>query len=271
MARRPAVAGQFYPGTESALKEKIEECFNHRLGPDSIPSEEGDEKDIKGIVSPHAGYIYSGPVAAHSYKALVEDGIPETVIVLGPSHQGMGADVAISGEDYQTPLGTVEIDDDIVESLTDDLIKVDDIAHRREHSLEVQLPFIQYFSDSFKTVPICFNKQDFKTAKKVGERLKKATENEDVVIVASTDFSHYVLEETAKEKDKKAIDKIINNEPKGLFETVQKENVSMCGYAPVVSMMIGSGGTGGELLKYATSGDVTDQREVVGYGAVSFR
>ncbi len=271
MVRKPAVAGQFYPKTESSLRDKIEECFTHELGPGSIPSNEGETRELKGLVCPHAGYTYSGPVAAHSYRTLVEDGFPESVIILGPSHQGMGAGIAVAEEEYETPLGVVDIDKELVNDLTDGLIQADDIAHTREHSLEVQMPFLQYFSDSFKAVPICFNKQDLKTAKKVGRRLREVTADRDVVIIASTDFSHYVLKENAEKKDKMAIEKILNNEPEGLFKTVQKEHISMCGYAPVVSMMIGSGGEEGELLKYATSGDVTPAREVVGYGAIAFR
>ncbi len=271
MVRKPAVAGQFYPGTGGALKDKIEECFIHELGPGSIPSEEGNSRELKGLVCPHAGYTYSGPVAAHSYNALVKDGIPESVIILGPSHQGMGAGVAIAEEEYETPLGTVEIDHEIINELTNDLIQIDDVAHSREHSIEVQMPFLQYFSDSLKAVPICFNKQDFKTAKKIGEKLREVTEGRDVVIIASTDFSHYVLKENAEKKDKMAIEKILDNDPEGLFKTVQEKHISMCGYGPVVAMMIGSGGIEGELLKYATSGDVTPAKEVVGYGAIAFR
>ncbi len=271
MVRKPAVAGQFYPGTETSLREKIEECFHHELGPGGMPSKEGNSRDIKGLVCPHAGYTYSGPVAAHSYRTLVEDGIPESVIFLGPSHQGMGTAIAAAGEDYETPFGVVETNEKIVESLEGDLIKKDNMAHSQEHSIEVQMPFLQYFSDSFKAVPICFNKQDLKTAKKVGKRLREVTEDEDAIIIASTDFSHYVLKENAEKKDKMAIKKILENDPEGLFETVREKNISMCGYGPVVSMMIGSGGTEGELLKYATSGDVTPAREVVGYGAIAFR
>lgn len=272
MVRRPAVAGQFYPGNEEKLKENIEDCFTHELGPGSLPSKEGKGGNIKGLVCPHAGYVFSGPVAAHSYKALVESGIPETVIILGPNHHGMGAGIAVADEDHKTPLGTVEIDKEMVNSLTkdDSLLQVDNMAHSREHSLEVQLPFLQYFSDSFKVVPICCSKQDLKSAKKVGEKIRKTTEGKDTVVIASTDLSHYVLKENAKKKDNKAIDRIVANDPKGLFDRVQKENISMCGYGPVVSMMIGSGGTEGELLKYATSGDVTPQKEVVGYSAIAF-
>ncbi|MEF8874292.1 MAG: MEMO1 family protein [Candidatus Thermoplasmatota archaeon] len=271
MVRRPAVAGQFYPGTESTLEQKIEECFKHELGPGEIPSEKGNEREIKGLVCPHAGYVYSGPVAAHSYKALAEDGLPETVVILGPNHQGMGAAVSLGDEDYKTPLGTVEIDEELADSLAGGVIEKDNIAHRREHSIEVQIPFLQYFSDSFKLVPICCNKQDLRSSTKIGEKIREASEGKDVVVIASTDFSHYVLKENAEKKDKMAIEKILKNDPDGLFQTVQENNISMCGYGPVASMMVGSGGTEGELLKYATSGDVVNQREVVGYGAISFK
>ncbi|MFW5907177.1 MAG: MEMO1 family protein [Candidatus Natronoplasma sp.] len=273
MVRRPAVAGQFYPGTEGGLKQKIEECFEHDLGPGDIPSEEGNKREIKGLVCPHAGYVYSGPVAAHSYKALMENGLPETAIILGPNHHGMGAGVALAEDPYSTPLGTAEIDEDIAESLAGGVIQRDDVAHQREHSLEVQIPFLQYLSRSIKVVPICLNKQDLKTSKKLGERIKKtvATDQKDVVVIASTDFSHYVLKENAEKKDKMAIDKILANDPDGLFQTVQENNISMCGYGAVAAMMIGSGGEKGELLKYATSGDVMPQKEVVGYGALSFK
>ncbi len=273
MVRKPAVAGQFYPRNEKKLRESIKECFNHELGPGSLPSEEGDDRMIDGLICPHAGYVFSGPVAAHSYRALVEDGIPETVIILGPNHHGMGAGIAVANEDHETPLGEVKIDRETVDSLVqgDDLLQIDDLAHRREHSLEVQLPFLQFFSDSFKIVPICCSKQDFKSAKKVGEKIKEVTEGKDSLVIASTDFSHYVLKKNAEKKDNKAIDRILADDPKGLFDRVQKENISMCGYGPVVSMMIGSRGKEGKLLKYATSGDVTDQKEVVGYAAIAFR
>lgn len=270
MVRRPAVAGQFYPGTEEALISKIEECFTHEIGPGQVPKQEGKRGVIKGIVAPHAGYEYSGPVAAHSYKALYEDGFPSTVIILGPNHHGLGSAVAIADEDFKTPLGTVQVDKDLVQSLSDDIIQVDNTAHREEHSLEVQIPFLQYFSKSFKIVPICFNKQDYKTVEKVGRSIRKKTRNMDVAIVASTDFSHYVLKETAERKDSLAIDKILENDPKGLFDTVQRENISMCGHGPVISMMIGSGGTEGKKLKYATSGDIMPMKDVVGYGALAF-
>ncbi len=271
MVRRPAVAGQFYPAGKDELVSKIEECFEHELGPGGLPGEEGIKRSIKGLVVPHAGYVYSGPVAAHSYKKLYEDGMPETLLILGPNHHGMGGSVAVSDEDFRTPLGDVEVDKKLAQELEGGPIKINNNAHKSEHSVEVQLPFLQYLNEDVKVVPFTFNKHDYETSKEVGERIRKATEDKDVVVIASTDFSHYVLQETAEKKDKMAIDKIIENDPKGLYEKVVDENISMCGYGPVISMMIGSGGEKGELLKYATSGDIMSMREVVGYGALSFK
>lgn len=269
MVRKPAVAGQFYPGNKRDLSNKIEECFTHELGPGKL--EEGDGlRNIKGLVVPHAGYVYSGPVAAHAYKALYEDGIPETFIVLGPSHRGMGASVALADEDFQTPLGTVKIDKELVDELSGGVMEINNQSHIGEHSIEVQLPFLQYIADNFKFVPISVNKQDRRTVKKVGEEIRETIMDKDVVVISSTDFSHYVLQETAKKKDSMAIEKIENNDPEGLYDVVQKENISMCGYGPVAAMMIGSGGKKGQLLKYATSGDIMSMREVVGYGALKF-
>lgn len=270
MVRDPAVAGQFYPGTEQGLRSKIEDCFEHDIGPGSIPKEEGDSREISGLVVPHAGYVYSGPVAAHSYKALYKDGMPDTFVIVGPNHHGFGSNVALEKQDFKTPLGTVEVDTEMVDKLVNDPMQINSAAHKSEHSIEVQLPFLQYFKSDFKIIPISFIEQDFKTAKEVGRQLNELTKDRDICIIASTDFSHYVLEERAHRKDKMAIDKILENDPEGLYKTVEKERISMCGYGPVIAMMIGSNGEKGELLKYATSGDVMDMKEVVGYGALSF-
>lgn len=270
MVRKPAVAGQFYPGSEKSLRKKIEECFLHDLGPGKIPKNEGKLHNIKGIVSPHAGYAYSGPIAAHAYKEVYEDGKPELFIILGPNHRGMGASVSVSDQDFQTPLGTAKVDKEVANQLVDGVIELNNTAHMGEHSLEVQIPFLQYLWDDINMVPLSFNIQNYRTAKEVGEKIRKVSQGKETLVIASTDFSHYVIQETAKKKDKMAIDKILENDPKGLFETIQKENISMCGYAPVMAMMIGSGGSKGKLLKYATSGDIMAMREVVGYASLSF-
>ncbi len=271
MVREPAVAGQFYPGSEEALRGKIEECFLHELGPGEIPEEEGNSRDIKGAVAPHAGYEYSGPVAAHTYKALYEDGFPETFIIIGPNHRGFGTSPTLCDQDFKTPLGKVKVDKALIEELAGDHAEINNTAHSMEHSLEVQIPFLQYLNNDFKLVPITMSKQDYPTSESLGKKIKESIENKDVVIIASTDFSHYVKKDIAREKDKEAIDKIINNDAKGLFNTVRKKRISMCGYGPVASMMIGSSCKKGELFKYATSGDVTPMREVVGYASMICR
>ncbi len=271
MVRNAAVAGQFYPGTKEELRRKIEQCFKHELGPGSLPGKEGNTREIKGLVAPHAGYTYSGPVAAHAYKALHQDGLPDTFIVIGPNHHGIGASVALGDEEFKTPLGTVEIDTDMVDELKGELIQVDNNTHINEHSIEVQLPFLQYLSEDIRIVPICVTKQDFETVVEMGRILKKAVSNKDTVIIASTDFSHYVLKRIAEERDGMAIDKIIANDPGELYRTIRKENISMCGYGPVVAMMVGSDYSSAELLKYATSGDIMAMRDVVGYASIACR
>ncbi len=271
MVREPAVAGQFYPGTKGGLINSIEDCFKHELGPGEIPDERGESREIKGLVSPHAGYVYSGPVAAHGFKALYEDGIPETIIVIGPNHHGFGADVAISAEDFKTPLGTIQVDKDLVDGLQNELVRIDERAHSNEHSIEVQLPFIQYLFDDVKIVPICMLKQDINTAKALGEHIRDAVADRDVVIVASTDFSHYVLKETAKKKDGKTIDMITASDAEGLYRSIRDEHISMCGYGPVAAMMYGTDCSSAELLKYSTSGDISSMRDVVGYASIVCR
>jgi len=270
MVRKPAVAGQFYPASEKSLRKKIEESFLHDLGPGKVPDEEGRLHNIKGIVVPHAGYEYSGPVAAHAYKSVYEDGKPDLFIIMGPNHRGVGASVSIAKEDFKTPLGTAKVDEEVADQLVGGVIEYNDTAHMGEHSLEVQLPFIQYLWDDIEMVPLSFNIQNYRTAKKVGDRIRNVIGEKNALVVASTDFSHYVPKKIAEKKDKLAVDKIINNDPEGLFQIIQKENISMCGYGPVMAMMIGSRGSKGRLLKYATSGDIMAMREVVGYASLAF-
>ncbi len=271
MVRRAAVAGQFYPGTKEELRKKIEQCFKHELGPGSLPGKEGSAREIKGLVAPHAGYTYSGPVAAHAYKALYQDGMPDTFIVIGPNHHGMGASIALGSEAFETPLGTVEIHTDTVEKLKNGDVRIDNNAHVYEHSIEVQLPFLQYLYGDVRVVPICLTKQDYETAVKLGKLLKEVIADTDAVIIASTDFSHYVLKGVAEERDRMAIDKIIANDPESFYRTVMKEHISMCGYGPVVAAMVATGFTSARLLKYATSGDVMPMRDVVGYASMVLR
>jgi len=266
--RYPAVAGQFYEGSERALRKQIESCFLHSLGPGEIPKLEKGERKIKGAVVPHAGYMFSGPVAAHVSFALAKDGFPESFIIIGPKHSYAGSPVAITTEEFNTPLGNVAIDMELAEKLQTGIIDNDIVAHRGEHSIEVQLPFLQYLKQDIKFVPLCIGHQTYKMAKEIGEIISKAIEGKDVVILASTDFSHYVPREMAHKKDNMAIEAILNLDAKGLSKTVDKYSISMCGYGPVMTMIESVKATEAKLLKYSTSGDIMEMRDVVGYGAI---
>ncbi len=270
MVRKAAVAGQFYPGREGELKRNIESCFKHGLGPGDVPENMGDKRELKGLVVPHAGYVYSGPVAAHSYSALYEDGKPEVAVLVGPAHRGYAASPASVGdEDFETPLGLCKIDTDLAHEIAEGPLQIDNQTHAGEHSLEVQVPFLQYLFEDLKIVPILINKQDYETSQEVGRMLRDILSERDAVVIASTDFSHYVTAEVAKEKDEKAIRPILNNDPKGLYDAVRKNNISMCGYGPVITMMVSTMYDKGELLKYGTSGDISRMRDVVGYAAIA--
>lgn len=264
--RAPAVAGKFYPLSERQTLEEIGKLFESSYG--EIPELNGDGKrSIVGAVVPHAGYVYSGPVAVFTYAALAEDGFPETFVIIGPNHHALGAPVAVTSEDFQTPLGKMQIDHEILDNM-DSVVVDDPMAHRYEHSIEVQLPFIQYFSEETKIVPIAMAAQDYETAKEVAEELKQAIEGKDVVILASTDFSHYIPAPEARRLDQAVIDKILALDAEGLYDAVIRKDVSMCGYGPVMVMMLACGAKQASLLKYGNSGDVTPMRDVVGYASL---
>lgn len=280
MKRRfPVVAGSFYPSDPKALRQQIEACFKHRLGPGELPrvNSEGGRR-VSALVSPHAGYVYSGPVAAHGYYALAEDGVPETFILLGPNHTGFGSGVSIMVEgSWRTPLGDLEIDRELAAALVGScrIIDPDESAHRHEHSIEVQLPFIQYLYGSPKIVPVCFLMQDPETAREVGETIAKSILGENAVIVASTDLTHYEPHSEAAAKDRKVIDAVLNLDASGVAQVVDSLGVSMCGPGPVMAAIAAAKALKaerGELLAYATSGDVTgDRSSVVGYASITLR
>ena len=287
--RRPAVAGQFYDGSESRLQQTIEDCFLEDRGPGKLPKITNGDKNIKGIVVPHAGYIYSGAIAAHSYYLLASNDFADTFIILGPNHTGMGSGVSIMTEGaWQTPLGTVSINEKLANLLLKDIIDKDENAHMYEHSIEVQLPFLQYTADGkkFNFVPLSMSMQDIETANKVGSIIAEAIKLLDVnvVIIASTDFSHagfnYMsmppegmrVDEYAQKQDNLAIDKILQMNPKELINTVHEKNITMCGYGPVAAMLSASkilGASKAELLKYGTSYEVQPSSSCVGYGAIA--
>lgn len=277
--RLPAQAGTFYPDTEGALRTQIQQSFLHPLGPRAIPTIPGTRnQNLLGLIVPHAGYKYSGPVAAHSYYHLASAGIFESIIILGPNHTGLGSGVSTMTEgEWNTPLGDVPVDTDLAREIVDssNLVDVEDEAHRNEHSIEVQLPFLQFiYPRRFKFVPICMMLQDLQTSIEVGAAIGKAAERHGATILASSDWTHYEPQEEAQSKDKQAIEAALQMDEKKFQEIIEEHSVSACGYGPVTAMIHAAklrGARGGDLLSYHTSGDVTgDKSSVVGYAAAAF-
>ena len=273
--RTPAVAGMFYSGEKKELKKSIKDCFLHKFGPGKIPPS-NIKKKIFGIICPHAGYMYSGPIACHSFYEISAD-LPELFIIIGPNHWGIGSSVATMKDcKWQTPLGEVEVDSEIAEEISKmtDIIEIDNFSHLREHSLEVQIPILQEMSTNFKIVPIALINQSKKVANQVGLAIAKIARKKKVMIIGSSDFSHYEPNEFAHEQDTALIEPILKLDVDRFYDILQKRNVSACGYGAIASTMIACkdlGATKGELLKYATSGDVMgDTNSVVGYGSIIF-
>ena len=266
--RHPAVAGQFYEGDESALRRQIDACYTGPLGPGRPPELKPGPRMVMGGVAPHAGYMFSGMVAAHLYARIAEDGFAKSFVIIGPNHTGRGSGMAMAIDDFETPFGVAKVDVELARTMRKDLIDVDTEAHYFEHSIEVQLPFLQHISKDFRFVPICMGFQDIEAATAVGEIVRDAISGRDAVVIASTDMSHYVTPGTAKTKDGKALRAVEAMDPRGLFETVRDENISMCGFGPVMATMVACRGGTARVLKYATSGDVRPMRDVVGYASV---
>ncbi len=276
--RKPCQAGAFYAGKKEALIKEIESCFLHRLGPGKIPKvNPTGERILTALICPHAGYMYSGPIAAHSYYAMAFDGVPETAVIIGPNHTGLGSGVSIINEGYwETPLGALQINSELAKEIykSSNLIDLDESAHLYEHSIEVQLPFLQYlYQDKLTIVPICMMMQDLETSVEVGKAVAEACKEKNVIIIASSDMTHYENAESAKRKDKLAIDAILSLDEFKLELTVYKYNISMCGYGPVAAALKASkmlNGKEAKLLAYGTSGDITgDYSSVVGYAAIA--
>ncbi len=280
MKRKPAVAGYFYESDEDLLKERIKWCYTHPVGPGRIPTKLGDKRSIKGLISPHAGYEFSGPVAAFSYLELAEDGLPETVLILCPNHTGMGSGLsAMTQGSWITPLGEVPIDTQFARELVNKYPLLDDepSAHIREHSCEVQLPFLQELGQDFKLVPICMMMQDLETSQELGRAIASTVDEleRDLVVIASTDFTHQMPHEVAEAQDAKVLEAIETFDEEEMIKRIITNNVTMCGYGPVATTMAASKAMGARdagILKYATSGDTSgNYTSVVGYGSAVFR
>lgn len=278
--RRPTQAGAFYEGGAEALKMQIENCFLHDLGPKRLPEvNENGPRNVIGLVCPHAGYMYSGAVAANAYYELAQDGKPDTVVILGPNHSGYGSALALMNEGvWRTPLGDVEVDGETANRIVEEtrLVDVDDLAHRFEHSIEVQLPFLQYlYGSEFKFVPICFQMQDLSSAVEVGQALVEVLANKNAVTIASSDMTHYEPKGNAETKDLAALKAVEAMDEKRFYSIIETRNVTACGYGPIAAVIAASKGLGAKeakLLCYKSSGDITgDYSSVVGYAAVSFK
>ncbi|MFB0564573.1 MAG: AmmeMemoRadiSam system protein B [Candidatus Aminicenantaceae bacterium] len=265
MKRKPSVAGYFYPGNEHDLLTMVENMVKPEM----------KKEEAICVVSPHAGFIYSGPVAGAVFSSVQ---LPSTFVILGPSHRSISSLAAIMKEGFwETPLGEVSVDALLAELIMkhSSLITEDEFAHRDEHSLEVQLPFIQYFKKDISMVPICFS---YEISYEKIEQLAKAVSQgirefkSKVLIVASTDMSHYVNQKIAEKKDFLAIERVEKLDPKGLYDTVLREDISMCGFQPTTAGLIAAkelGAKKAELIKYQTSGDASgDYSQVVGYAGI---
>jgi AmmeMemoRadiSam system protein B len=276
--RLPSQAGAFYAGKAESLKRQIEECFLHELGPGKIPTVVKGPRRIIGFICPHAGYMYSGPVAAHAYYNLALDGKPEVVVLFGPNHTGYGSALAVMNEGFwRTPLGDVEVDGETANKIVKEarIVDVDDSAHRHEHSIEVQLPFLQYlFGSEFKIVPICFLMQDLPSAREVGQALARVLDGKNALIIASSDMTHYEPQKTAERKDMLALQAVEAMDEERFYSVIEEHRITACGYGPIIALITAAKALGAKeakLLCYKTSGDVIgDYSAVVGYAAVQF-
>jgi AmmeMemoRadiSam system protein B len=269
MIRPPAVAGRFYPDDPERLRAAV----------DSFLEDSNPQKKIvaRACLVPHAGYVYSGSVAGEVYRRIE---IPSRVILIGPRHFPRGAALAILSDGaWQTPLAMAPIDHLLAEKIVRAFPQLQDdaVAHSSEHSLEVQLPFLQRLAPSFAFVPIVIGPARWETLEGLGHALAGviASEREPVLLIASSDMNHYESDAVTRVKDRKAIERILALDPRKLYETVRDENISMCGYAAAVAALVAacdSGASRAELVRYATSGDVNgDMEQVVGYAGMVIR
>lgn len=264
MVRKPAVAGQFYTSDPKRLRDQLETFVNT-----------ADKKmKVCGAIVPHAGYIYSGAVAGSVYARI---NIPETVVILGPNHHGLGSKAALypPGE-WLTPLGNIGINQQLSTEIrsSSSLVEEDGTAHLYEHSIEVQVPFLQYLNPDVSIVPLCLGFTDFSSCKSLGLSLATAISayRKEVLIIASSDMSHYQPAEVARHEDLLAIQEVLNMNPEGLYSIVTGRGISMCGIIPATVMLVAAmalGASKSELIRYATSGEVSgDFEQVVGYAGV---
>jgi AmmeMemoRadiSam system protein B len=264
MIRPPAAAGRFYPSDPQELTRQIQEYSSGAT----------EKTHAVGCVVPHAGYVYSGRVAGAAYAAME---IPAQSILLGPRHFPQGQPMAILSEgSFETPLGQAQIDRVLAGELARacPLLREDEVAHGREHSLEVQLPFLQTLAANFRFVPVVLATDRYGAMEELGRAVAKVVkaQREPVLVIASSDMNHYESEAITRTKDERAIARILALDARGLYDTVRSEGITMCGYAATVAMLVAArelGATGATLVRHATSGEITgDLDEVVGYAGI---
>ncbi len=264
--RNPFVAGQFYPGTSQALAKMIE----------SMTDKTVKQEDAIGALSPHAGYIYSGPVAGSVFASMKPR---KNYVIIGPNHTGMGEAFGLStSSSWKTPLGDVPVNKELADRIKENskYIKSDDLSHEAEHSIEVQLPFLQSVAKNFSFVPISVSYAGLDAYESVGRDIAKAVKDlkmaKDVAVIASSDMTHYESQASAKKKDSVAIESILKLDESELFKNITKYDITMCGFAPAIIMIVAAkelGARSAKLVKYQTSGDVSgDFSSVVGYAGI---
>ncbi|MDX2494872.1 MAG: AmmeMemoRadiSam system protein B [Desulfuromusa sp.] len=265
MIRQPAVSGSFYPANPDELSAQI----------DSLLNNEHESIKVKGLIVPHAGYVYSGAIAGEVFSAA---DIPQQVILIGPKHHGVGANVAVSGADaWATPLGNVPIDTLLREKLVNNILElsVDDQVHREEHSLEVMLPFLLRRQPELQIVPIAIGQLSLTDCLQLGVEIGQIVKGwkEDVLLVASTDMNHFSSAETSEKLDSMAIDAMTAYDPQRLYQVVRDNRISMCGVLPTIVVMQAAHDLGASecrLIRYAHSGQVNgDNSRVVGYAGLT--
>lgn len=263
MIRDPAAAGYFYPGTKAALQKDVERYL----------LKVSDKIRAIGVVSPHAGYPYSGPVAGATLSSVE---LKDTCVIMGPNHTGEGKPFSIMTEgSWRLPLGDCEIDTELAKSILDnsDYLKEDSLAHKREHSVEVQIPFLQVLKGKIKIVPLVIADAGMEVYRNIGRSIAKSLkEKYAATIIASSDLTHYEPYDIAVEKDKKAMEAVFHLDEEGLMRAVHEYDISMCGYAPTCVMLVAAkelGAKKAKIIKYLTSGETTgDYSAVVGYGGI---
>lgn len=278
MIREAAVSGMFYQNNVRYLRESIESAFIDRLGVGYLPklSLVKKNENIKSIMVPHAGYTYSLPIASHAYTKLIEDGFPDTFVIICPNHTGFGEEVSVFNEgSWLVPIGKCVVDDELANSIihNSNFAVADYLAHQREHAIEVQLPILKYFESDFKIVPICMMDQSPEVAIDLSNSIYESCEElgRNVALIDSTDLSHFRPHEITLNLDNLFLNEVASGNIESVYETIKNNSISVCGYGPTMVAMEFSkklGFNNFEILKHATSGDVTlDYNSVVGYAS----